>query len=466
MKLFEQLLSIKNENLVSFHVPGHKNNKIYEAYFSKLNTILDIDITEFPGTDDLHDPKTCIKQVQDNISLLLSTESSYLLTGGTTCGIYAMIMAVTSPGDTIIVARDCHMAVYDAVLLGNLKAIYIEPKMYDGLPLGISAKDVDETVARFPDAKALVLTYPNYYGIGTDLNSIEKIIHKNKMLLLVDEAHGAHLSLSSDLMPSAIDLGADIVVHSSHKSLPAMTQSSLLHLNSDRVNKKKLKQMLKIHQSSSPSYVLMSSLDICYDIYEKQGTKLMHNLIENIKKLRAETSYFLDQSDLPTGYFLDPTKLTLVGKKANINPINMETLLREKGIQIEFSNENYCVLVCSIMNESSDFDYLAEIMEMLKFKCYSGIDNMDKSFLSQNMMSLSKAYYSEKKEVYLKESINCISTEYIIPYPPGIPLIIPGDLIDKEKLVLIENLLEKKQKIIGINQFETATIEVVSSEEA
>jgi len=212
--------------------------------------------------------------------------------------------------------------------------------------------------------------------------------------------------------------------------------------------------------------VLMSSLDICYDIYEKQGTKLMDRLLKDIKKLKNEKSYFLTQNDLPKDYYLDPTKLTLVGKKANINPTNMEIELRKNGIQIEFSNENYGVLVCSIMNESSDFEYLAKIMEMLKFKCYSGIDNMDKSFLSENLMSLSKAYYSVKKEVYLKESTNCISTEYIIPYPPGIPLIIPGDLIDNNKLELIKELLDKNQKIIGISKFDTAIIEVVSGEEA
>ncbi|MBI9013387.1 MAG: aminotransferase class I/II-fold pyridoxal phosphate-dependent enzyme [Clostridiales bacterium] len=466
MKLFEKLVSINNEKLVSFHVPGHKQTSLYNEYLDKVNTILDIDTTEIPGTDDLHDPLTCIKTSQDALSKLYKTKESFFLTGGTTCGIYAMIMAVTSPGDTILVARDCHRAVYDGMFLGRLNGIYISPDFYKGIPIGITKENVLKAIKENPQAKALVLTYPNYYGIGTDLKAIEQIVHANNMLLLVDEAHGAHLNLSNELMLSAVDLGADVVVHSSHKSLPSMTQSSVLHLNSDRVNERKLKQMLKLHQSSSPSYVLMSSLDICYDIVAKQGEFLMKKLLGNIKKIRYKYPVFLEQVDLPDGFKLDPTKLTITGNKSGWNPVDIENQLRKNGIQIEFSNENNCVFVSSIMNETGDFEYLSKMMEMLKFKCYSGIDNMEKSFLSKNIMSLSEAYYSSKKMMKLKDAENCISTEYIVPYPPGIPMIIPGELIEEDKLELINRMLDKNQKIVGIDNFEDATIEVVSNEEA
>ncbi len=466
MKLFEQLISINEEKLVSFHVPGHKKTLLYNEYLNQVNTILDIDTTEIPGTDDLHDPLTCIKASQDALSEFYKTKKSFFLTGGTTCGIYAMIMAVTSPGDTILLARDCHRAVYDGMFLGHLNGVYIPPNFYKGLPIGITKENVIKAIQENPHAKALVLTYPNYYGIGTDLKAIENIVHENNMLLIVDEAHGSHLNLSNELMLSAIELGADLVVHSSHKSLPSMTQSSVLHLNSDKVNERKLKQMLKLHQSSSPSYVLMSSLDICYDIVAKQGEQLMKKLLKNIEQIRKKYPVFLEQEDLPDGFNLDPTKLTIMGKKSGWNPVDIENQLRKNGIQIEFSNENNCVFVSSIMNETEDFEYLSEMMEMLKFKCYSGIDNMDKSFLSKNIMSLSEAYYSPKKMMKLKDAENCISTEYIVPYPPGIPMIIPGELIEEDKLELINRMLDKNQKIVGIDNFEDATIEVVFNEEA
>jgi len=465
VKLFEKLISIKNEELVSFHVPGHKYTKLYEPYMNQINNILEIDLTEIPGTDDLFDSKTCIKSSQDALAKLLNTKKSYYLVGGTTSGIYAMIMSATVPGDTILVARDCHRAVYDGVFLAQLHAEYIDPIMKYGIPMGITADQVKEAILANPHIKALVLTYPNYYGIGTDLKSIKKILDEHNITLLVDEAHGAHLFLSDQLMPSAIDIGADLVVQSSHKSLPVMTQASVIHLNSDKISDKRLEMMLNLHQTSSPSYVLMSSLDIGYDIVEKQGISLMKKLLNNVGNLREQKKYFLDESDLPDGFFLDPTKLTLLGIKYNFNPVFIEDDLRKNGIQIEFSNENNGVLVTSIMNETSDFEYLDKTMEMLKFKCYSGIDNMDKSFLSKKIMTLSQAFYSKKETIKLKDSKNRISTEYITPYPPGIPMIVPGELIDENKLKLIDRMLDKNQKIVGIKTI-NSLIEVVSNEEA
>jgi len=461
VKLFEKLISIKNEELVSFHVPGHKYTKLYEPYMNQINNILEIDLTEIPGTDDLFDSKTCIKSSQDALAKLLNTKKSYYLVGGTTSGIYAMIMSATVPGDTILVARDCHRAVYDGVFLAQLHAEYIDPIMKYGIPMGITADQVKEAILANPHIKALVLTYPNYYGIGTDLKSIKKILDEHNITLLVDEAHGAHLFLSDQLMPSAIDIGADLVVQSSHKSLPVMTQASVIHLNSDKISDKRLEMMLNLHQTSSPSYVLMSSLDIGYDIVEKQGISLMKKLLNNVGNLREQKKYFLDESDLPDGFFLDPTKLTLLGIKYNFNPVFIEDDLRKNGIQIEFSNDKVGVLVASIMNTNKDFDYLIKTMEMLKFKCYSGIDIVDynKSFIQK--MSIHKAFYGEQNQVELDEAYGRISAQYIIPYPPGIPLIIPGELIRKEKIKLINEMLVRKINIIGIESM-SSKIQVIS----
>ncbi len=461
MKLFEKLISIKNEKLVSFHVPGHKYTKMYEPYMNQIDNILDIDLTEIPGTDDLFDSKTCIKTSQDSLAKLLNTKKSYYLVGGTTSGIYAMIMSAMNPGDTILVARDCHRAVYDGVFLAQLRAEYINPIMKYGIPMGITANQVKEAILENPHVKALVLTYPNYYGIGTDLISIKKVLDEHNITLLVDEAHGAHLFLSDELMPSAIDIGADLVVQSSHKSLPVMTQASVIHLNSDKIPEKRLEMMLKLHQTSSPSYVLMSSLDIGYDIVEKHGISLMNNLLKNIDHLRKQKKYFLDASDLPDGFFLDPTKLTLLGIKYNFDPIAIEDELREYGIQIEFSNDKVGVLVASIMNTNKDFDYLIKTMEMLKFKCYSGIDTVDYNKNYVQKMSIHEAFYENQKQLKLDEAVGRISAQYIIPYPPGIPLIIPGELIGKEKIELINEMLERKINIIGIESM-SSKIQVIS----
>ena len=463
MKLFDQLISIKNEKLISFHVPGHKNSSLYKKYFSRLESILDIDITEIPGSDDLFDASSCIKESQEILSSLIGSKASYFLVNGTTSGIYAMIMAATQPGDEILIARDCHRAVYDGAFLGRLKIRYVEPTVMHGISIGITPEAVRKAIKKHPNVKALVLTYPNYYGIGADLKSIKSELDKSGIKLLVDEAHGAHLFLSEDLMPSAIKLAADIVVHSAHKSLPVMTQASVLHLNSDRIDKDKLEMMLKLHQTSSPSYILMSSLDIGYDILKEHGRPMMDNLLKTIEEFKKKKDYFLSKKDLPEGFFLDSTKLTLLGNKADINPVDLELQLRKYGIQLEFSNDKVAVFVSSIMNKSEDFDILSKTMEMLKFKCYSGIDNNGLSYESSHKLDLHDAIYSKKSKVSLDSCENMIVGDYITPYPPGIPLLVPGEIIDHNKVSLIKKMLEMNIKIVGINDHH---ISVISNEEA
>lgn len=466
MKLFETLLSIKHENLISFHVPGHKRTPLYESYFEKLHNILDVDLTEFPGTDDLFDAQSCIQTSQNILANHLNTVKSYYLVGGTTAGIYAMIMSVTQPGDILLVARDCHRAVYDGLFLGRLHAEYIEPDYYEGIPLGITPKQVLEYVKMYPQAKGLVLTYPNYYGVGTDLKTIRDILDDHNMLLLVDEAHGAHLFLSDDLMPSAVEIGADIVVHSSHKTLPVMTQSSVLHVCSDQVDIVQVEHMLKLHQTSSPSYVLMSSLDIGYEIAFDSGDALMRDLLKNIHCLHEKKPYFLTENVLPDGFYHDPTKMVLLGERADIDPMFFEKVLRKNGIQLEFSNDKVAVFVTSIMNKQRDFEYLLKTMEMLKFKCYSGIETMDYSIKTSCELSINEAFYSKKIQMTFDDICNRISAQYIIPYPPGIPIIVPGEKIIEEKYNTIREMLARGIHFTGLKSVDDMVLVIVDEEEA
>lgn len=447
MRLFEQLNKIEEESLISFHVPGHKYHPLMASYFD--GKLLEYDVTEFHGTDDLHEAETCIKSSQEAAKEFYKSKQTYFLVNGTTSGIYSMIMAVTEPNDTILVARDCHKAVYNAAILGHLKTQYIKPEYFDSIPLGISLESAKAAIDENPNAKALILTYPNYYGVGCPLAEIIEYAHKNDVFVLVDEAHGAHLCLSDRLMPSAVELGADIVVQSSHKSLPVMTQASMLHLISDTVNQDKLEVCLAMHQSSSPSYILMASLDIGLSILMDVGHERMTRLLATIDEVK-KAPYYLVDSDLPTGFSLDPTKLVLMGSKSNFDPLDVEVQLRKSGIQLEFSNENHGVFVSSIMNEYKDFDKLMKTLEMLKFKCYSGISNVEYGISSPTNMSLSEAFYSASESVELNQALNRISKHFITPYPPGIPLLVPGEIIGQECIDIINNMITKKIKINGI----------------
>lgn len=465
MRLYDQLLEIKDECLISFHVPGHKYNSQVLAFYKEFDHLLQIDLTEIPGTDDLHDPVGAIKTSQQFASEVYGSNQTFFLVNGTTCGIYAMIMAVTSPGDKILVARDCHRAVHDAALLGHLHVEHMAVSYHQtlGIPLGVTLTSVKQAIETSPDAKAIVLTYPNYYGVACDLEAIVAYAHENNILVLVDEAHGAHLILSNHLPKTAIACGADIAVQSSHKSLPALTQASMLHVKSSRVDLVKLKFMLKLHQTSSPSYLLMTSLDIAMSILEASGEKLMNDLLTWIVTLKSSHPVFLTAEDLPAGFSIDPTKLVLKGKTANLDPGNVASVLRKNRIQLEFANENVAVFVSTIMNLKSDFEYLSKMMEMLKFKCYSGIDNIGIMGKSAQKIPLVEAIYSTGKLKSLDACEAEIAKGYLIPYPPGIPVVIPGEMITREIIEYIEACINRGIRVIGLSNdpFEDLKIEVV-----
>ncbi|MBN2794863.1 MAG: aminotransferase class V-fold PLP-dependent enzyme [Clostridia bacterium] len=467
MYLIETLKSIKEENLISFHVPGHKYHPLFLKELEAFDHILQMDITEIPGSDDLFHPETCLLKAQEEASNLYRVKQSFFLVNGTTSGIYAMIMTVTKPGDKILVSRDCHRAVYDGILLGQLNVAYIEPEIHNRLniPLGLTLESIKVAVDENPEAKALVLTYPNYYGVGCDLKSIASYLKSKNILFLIDAAHGAHLMLSDDLIEPAEKYG-DIVVHSAHKSLPVMTQASLLHVCSDQIDINKLKFMLKLHHTSSPSYVLMASLDIGIHLTKVHGREKMKNLLESIYQFKEKHKYFLSQEDLPENFYLDATKLVLKGVDSNLDPRNVEEKLRKNNVQLEFSNEETAVFVTSFMNEKADFDYLTKMMEMLNFKCYSGIGNLANRMKLQPKMSISDALYHESEIVFLKDSIGKISKSYVIPYPPGIPSIVPGEMINDNIIDLIYKWSEQNFHIVGLPESNgDLKIEIVSLKE-
>lgn len=470
MRLYEKLINIKKENLKSFHVPGHKYSKDMLSKLEAFENILSMDITEFEGADDLHHPEESILESQVFAANLYKADTSFFLVNGTTCGIYAMMMAVTSPGDTLLIQRDCHKAVFQGLFLGHIRGEYIQSKMDDALniPLGLTLEGVKTAIDAHPQAKGILLTYPNYYGVACDLKSIVEYAHAHDMLVLVDAAHGAHLFLNDQLPACPIACGADIVVQSSHKTLPVMTQTSLLHVNSEAIDLERLKRMLRLHQSSSPSYVLMGMLDAGLTYVYNNGIKKMESLLKAINVFKSDhPNIFLSKEDLPEGFFLDPTKLVYKGIVSQKSPRDLEVKLRENGIQLEFSNENVGVFVTSIMNTPDDFLDLAKKMAILNIKCYSGEENKSHNIEIPVVMALWDAYYAPSRKILLKEALGQISKDYLIPYPPGMPLIVPGEKITSSLIAYVDGLNEAKVTINGLHKDDNCNlyIEIIDLEE-
>ena len=464
--IINKLNDIVDEDLISFHVPGHKLGKIYNrlGYTSIIEKIYKMDTTEIIETDNLHSPDGIIKESQKRASKAFKSDKTYYLVNGTTCGIQASIMTVCSPKDKLIVNRDCHQSVINGCILGDVKPVYINSNINkkNNIIEGINIDEVINVIDSNLDARAILLTYPTYYGCTYDLKSICDYAHNRNMIVIVDEAHGAHLGLSDKLPETSLEQGADIVIQSTHKTLPSFTQSSMLHINGNRIDDNKLEMNLRIMQSSSPSYSLMSSLELAVDIYINNGKELMKELLVNIDNFKDSI-----KDNIPIDIYndYDKTKIFIESKKLGLTGYKLEEILRYKyNIQVELSNYYGVLLICTIGNVSSDF-------ELLKKSLIDIYDKYNKDiFLEEviyprdipiQVLTPREAFYKPKKSVKIYDSIGMISGEYIIPYPPGISLLSPGEIISKDIIDYVVYCNQNGMSVSGMKDSKLEFIQVI-----
>lgn len=477
--IIDKLIKQVNRKMVSFHVPGHKNGRIFERYNYKnfLQQLAAMDTTEIYGLDNLHAPEGMILEAQYRAAEFFGAEESYFLVDGTSSGVLSAIMAATCPGDQILVPRDCHKSVINGLILGDLHPIYIHPQVNHEFQIsgGLTPERVEAALLEYPEIKAVVITYPNYYGICSDIEEIVSIVHRYDKIVIIDEAHGAHLRLHEKLPVSALDAGADMVVQSTHKTLPAFTQSSMLHVKSKRIDRQRLRLMLSIHQSTSPSYLLMASLDMARAIAQQDGRFLMQKLLEMIyrfhKDLKDEKGIrILNHEVIGTNGIknIDPTKLVIDLSDLGISGPALEELLRTRyHIQVEMANVYNVVALSSIGNEQRDFDRLLRALQSIKEG--KGIARRKITLpaysysLPPMAMTPRQAVYSEKKEIAFLQGSGKISGEYIIPYPPGIPILCPGEVITREMIAYVQQLKAYGIHMIGMQDEQLDKIKIIDA---
>lgn len=464
--IIDSLRKIVDDNIISFHMPGHKKGAIYKmlGYEDILENLYKLDTTEIPGTDNLHSPEECIKESLKRASEVFKSDKTFYLVNGSTCGIEAAIMASVNPKEKIILNRDCHQSAINSCIIGDIDPIYVNPSINkeSNTLSGVSFNDVKRVIDSNLDAKAVFLTYPTYFGDVFDLKYICSYAHEKDMTVIIDEAHGAHLGLSEKLPETALSQGADIVIQSTHKTLPSFTQSSMIHIKGNRIDINKLTNMLRITESSSPSYLLMASLDIAVDIYEKNGVDLMDKLLNNIDEFKSEL-YKL--KNIKVDESKDYTKIFLNTKKLGITGHELENILRENyNIQVELSNYYGVLLIATIGNTKDEFlklkDVLFEIDKIYKKESYlKSVSYPIK--LPKKILSPREAFYMDKKNVKIENSIGKISGEYIIPYPPGVSLVSPGEEITKEVIEYIIECKSKGMNVNGVKDSELRFIQVI-----
>ena len=452
---------------VSFHMPGHKGSRIYRkyGYGDFIENLVDYDITEIPGADNLFQTEGIIEAAAEKYRKLYGVRKSYLLINGTSGGLIAAILASVNKGGRLIMARNCHKSVFNALTLGDIEPVYAYPSEIEeyGISGAVEADEIKRLLTENPDAEAVILPSPNYYGICSDIEAISRVVHEAGKILIVDQAHGAHLSLfgkysSGSMPPAAEDCGADRVVNSTHKTLLSFTQSAVLNVVSDSVDLLRLEDRLQAVESTSPSYILMASLDINADILSAHGREITGSWADAIDHFYKKAPEIRGLKVMTVPGRMDRTKLDIDMSDAGLNGAELEELLMEYGIFSELTTGNILMCMTGAGNTVSDTERLLDALEEISEKQQkSGKTAVRRTAASEksSLWSLKRelgAVPLQKEQVRLEDCAGRICASSIIPYPPGIPLICPGEVITEEDISYIKTLRSAGEKVIGVDE--------------
>ncbi|KGM45369.1 aminotransferase class I/II-fold pyridoxal phosphate-dependent enzyme [Neobacillus niacini] len=469
--LHEALVHYNSTNPISFHVPGHKSGAILnQQYQNTFQELLRIDATELSGLDDLHSPEGVIKEAEELLAALYQVKESFFLVNGSTVGNLAMILSVSEKDDVILVQRNCHKSVLNALKLAKVRPIFLEPEYNSDwrAATGVSKELVERAISLHPEAKGIVLTYPNYYGMVYDLKSVIDIAHRHNIPVLVDEAHGPHFIIGEPFPATAIQLGADIIVHSAHKTLPAMTMGSYLHINSDRVNSNKVREYLQMLQSSSPSYVIMASLDLARNYlatYQQNDLDYLQREISNFKKelLNIQSIKVLEY---PNSHG-DTLKVT-IQSRSKLSGFELQKRFEEKGIYTELADPYNVLLILPLLKENHHYplgEASRKIKELLKEIPYRPAEEevlvSTGGMISELAIPYEELSKVESEVIPISQAAGQVCAETIIPYPPGIPLLLTGELITEEKVKQLAQLIDTGARFQGGSFLDRNQINIV-----
>lgn len=454
--LIEALVNNHRLGTVPFHMPGHKKGRGIERRFARLihSIPLALDMTEIPGLDDLHNPTGPIDEAQARASCLFGAGKTFFLVNGSTVGLHAAILSVCGENQEILLPRDVHRSVIGACILSGARPRYIKSRIHRKyfIPCPPTPEEVTGALNQY-SVKAVLAVYPSYFGLAGNLSGIAKAAHHRGIPLIVDEAHGAHFTFSSKLPLTALAAGADITVQSTHKTLGAFTQAAMLHINKDSMaNQVEVARQLQILQTTSPSYLLMSSLDAAVSHMQSSGSKLIDRTVEIAQRTSSRINNIPGLSCLGAdecghngieGY--DPTKLYISVKDLGLTGFRVAgELLNKYRIQVEMSDLYGILCMVSIGSTAEDAGKLvAALREIARGRLSKSIPEISGFFNPpdpRTVKSPREAWFSPKETVSLQQSAGRIAAEIIAPYPPGIPLVCPGEEITREIIDLIEYL--------------------------
>ncbi|KIL34933.1 hypothetical protein SD71_16355 [Cohnella kolymensis] len=480
--LYEALVVHARRKTGAFHVPGHKQraawgNEGENAFYEQL---LALDVTELSDTDDLHHPQGPIAEAQKLAAMCFGAEETQFLVGGSTAGNLAMILGVCGPGDLLLVQRNVHKSIIHGLMLAGVRAVMLPPEIdaVSGLALSLHPQLVESALAQYSDAKALIISTPNYYGLMRSIEPLAGLAHQYGIPLLVDEAHGPHFGFHPHFPKSALQAGADIVVQSTHKMLSAMTMGAMLHMQGKLIDRASVRQALQMVQSSSPSFPILASLDLARRQLHTQGAKTFVVALAGVERV---SSTLMDTPFRALGYGnyagsaiqYDPLKMVLFDETGTLDGFELRDRLEQRKCVAEMADARYVVMAFGTGSSVEDGEMLASALHDIGQEIRSNSDLITSKSPKDSAVDLSTAEPISLPEpvtfqrnmptlrsIPLEDCAGFIAGEWVIPYPPGIPLLYPGESITQTAVEQLKQWRQKSAHIQGANDSSLQQLQV------
>ena len=471
-ELFEKLSAYGASDYYPYHMPGHKRRLKTDT----MRELAQIDITEIDGFDNLHDAQGILKRIQEEAAAAYGAEESFFLVNGSTAGILSAISTAVSPGGKILMVRGAHKSAYHAAYLRDLQIAYLWPGVHPlfGCNLPATAKEVEEALQQTPDMQAVFIVSPTYEGLAADVKSIAEAAHKRNIPLIVDEAHGAHLGFDGRWPESSVKQGADLVIQSLHKTLPAPTQTAILHVNGKLVDRCRLRRFLGIYQTSSPSYIFMAAMEDAIATTSANREKLFGDFWEYWKGMTESLSacrnlIFLKEENS------DPGKLAVMDKTGFLDGEQLyEMLLHKYHLQPEMAAGRYVLAMFTVGDTKEGYERLTKalleideyitaerkqrtqekLMEREGNRMADAVTPVCIQKKTQAVTGIGRAWDTPKEWVLLKDAEGKTAGEYVNLYPPGSPIIVPGEIFTKDILTEIAAYRQQGFHVQGVKEIE------------
>lgn len=473
MPIQQALLEFQSQRVVPFDVPGHKHGRGNPELTQFLGArCMELDVNSMKPLDNLCHPVSVIKEAEELAADAFGAAHAFFMVNGTTSSVQAMVMSAVGQGDKIILPRNVHRSVINALILCGAIPVYVNPEMDHrlGISLGMTLSAVEQAMRQHPEAKAVLVNNPTYYGICSNLKAITELAHKNGMLVLADEAHGTHLYFGENLPLCAMKAGADMASVSMHKSGGSLTQSSFLLLG-DKVNTGYVRQIINLTQTTSGSYLLLSSLDISRKKLATEGKQIFRQVLDMAEYAREEINqigdYYAYSRELINGdtvFDFDATKLSVNTLELGLAGIEVYDILRDEyDIQVEFGDLGNILAYLSVGDRRRDLERLVSALAEIRRNYKRDKTGMLRAEYITPIVAVppQRAFYAEKESLPLSQSTGRVCSEFVMCYPPGIPILAPGELITKEILEYIEYAKEKGCFLTGPEDLELTRLNVI-----